>query len=148
MATVHQPAEISAHPERVSPLTEELGILATRLVRTIRRNLDGVAGMRVLSILDVNGPMGVSDLARADGCSQPTMSTAVAALVEAGMVDREPHPTDARGSLIKITASGSAELQDFRATYAAMIHERLVRAGRSEAELAVAVSLLRDILDQ
>lgn len=129
-------------------LSADLAIYSARLVRSLRRRHDAPAGTRVLSVLEDHGPLGVTELSRIDGCSQPTMSTAVAALVDAGLVSKDPHPTDARGSVISLTGAGRAELQTFRESYAATITDRLKTAGRSETELATAVGVLRDILGE
>ncbi|UDY22789.1 MarR family winged helix-turn-helix transcriptional regulator [Nocardioides sp. Kera G14] len=129
-------------------LSADLAIYAARLVRSLRRRHDAPAGMRVLSVLEEHGPLGVTELSRIDGCSQPTMSTAVAQLVDGGFVSKEPHPTDARGAVVSLTEAGRTELEHFRSAYAGSIMKRLRAAGRTEAELATAVSVLRDILDE
>ncbi|MFT4264399.1 MAG: MarR family winged helix-turn-helix transcriptional regulator [Nocardioides sp.] len=138
----------SAHDvETPMALSADIAIYAARLVRALRRRHEAPAGVRVLSVLEENGPLGVTDLARIDGCSQPTMSTAVSQLVEGGLVSKAPHPTDARGSVVSLTAAGVTALTAYRGTYAATISERLRAAGRTEEELATAVGVLRDILE-
>lgn len=129
-------------------LSADLAIYSARLVRYLRRRVDAPAGSRVLAILEEHGPLGITDLARVDGCSQPTMSTAVAALVEAGLVLKGPHPTDARGAVITLSDAGAQSLVDYREAYAGSIAERLRTSGRTEAELATAVAVLRDILEE
>jgi len=129
-------------------LSADLAIYSARLVRSLRRRVDTPAGTRVLSLLEEHGPLGVTELARIDGCSQPTMSTAVAALVEAGHAVKAPHPTDARGSVISLTETGREQLVAFRESYAERIMDRLRVSGRSEEELATAVAVIRDILEE
>lgn len=93
----------------------QLVVLSARLIREVRRaNADHPTHVRVLSMLDEYGPSTVSALAQADGCTQPSMTALVNALVERGWVTREPHPDDARSSLITTTADGSDALQRFR----------------------------------
>lgn len=128
-------------------LSNDLVIYANRLIRSLRRRHDVPAHGRVLSILDELGPQGVTALAIADRCSQPTMSAAVAQLVESGLVSKEPNPVDARGSVVALTDEGRAELQAYRSTYAATVAERLEASGHTTEELATAVALLKDLLE-
>lgn len=128
-------------------LSSELVVQAARLVRAVRRAVEQPAGVRVLSLLDELGPSGVSALATADRCSQPTMSATVADLAGRGWVAKTPHPTDARSSLVDLTDAGRAEIERVRRTNGAAVAERLRAHGnhtRDEVETAVAV--LRDVL--
>jgi DNA-binding MarR family transcriptional regulator len=125
-------------------LASDLSIHAARVVRLIRQNSPQVAGVRALSSLDQHGPLGVTALAQVDNCSQPTMTGTVRQLIEAGWVSREPHPTDARSTLIALTPAGRAELARIRAANAALIASRV--GHRSAAELRTALDVLRDVL--
>src|SRR3954462_10791194 len=102
-----------------------LVIFAARLVRALRRASVTPAGARVLSMLDEHGPLGITQLAKLDRCSQPTMSAAVAGLVESGLVVKEPNPLDARGSVISLTGQGIDVLAGLRQRWASTISERL-----------------------
>lgn len=128
-------------------LSTDLVIYTTRLVRALRRTHDVPAGARVLSLLDEYGPLGVTQLAKLDRCSQPTMSAAVAQLVDAGLVAKEPNPVDARGSVVSLTDEGRDSLSSVRNSYATTISERLRAHNRSEEELATVVSVLRELLE-
>lgn len=129
-------------------LASDLVVEAARLVRTVRRDLDLPAGVRVLSILDEQGPLGVSALAAVDRCSQPTMSAAVAGLLERGWVDKQPHPGDARASLVSLTPAGSVELAEVRRRHGADVAARLARhPDHTPDDLATAVRVLRAVLD-
>ena len=83
---------------------------AARLVRAVRRLHEQPAAIRVLALLDELGPTTVSALARADRCSQPTMSLAVARLMESGEVTKTGDPADARRTVITLTARGRRTL--------------------------------------
>lgn len=125
----------------------QLVVLSARLIREVRRaNADHPTHVRVLSMLDEYGPSTVSALAQADGCTQPSMTALVNALVERGWVTREPHPDDARSSLITTTADGSDALQRFREHNAQVLAERIARSGRSAEDVATAVAVLTDLL--
>jgi DNA-binding MarR family transcriptional regulator len=128
-------------------LSTDLVIYTARLVRSFRRTSDSPAGARVLSLLDEHGPLGVTQLAKLDRCSQPTMSAAVAQLVDAGLVIKEPNPLDARGSVISLTEDGIDVLASQRNAWATAISERLRAHNRTQEELETAVSVLRDLLE-
>ena len=134
--------------ERAHGLSNDLVVLSARLVREVRRNNSALpaASTRLLSLLDELGPSTVSVLAHADRCSQPTMTGLVNGLAAKGWLERIPHPDDARSSLVRLTDEGRRTLTDLRDRNATLVAERLVRAGRSQAELATAVAVLSDAL--
>jgi DNA-binding MarR family transcriptional regulator len=128
-------------------LSTDLVIYTARFVRSLRRTHNVPAGGRVLSLLDEHGPLGVTQLAKLDRCSQPTMSAAVTQLVESGLVDKEPNPADARGTVVSLTAEGREALAGQRDAYASTVVERLRAHNRTQEELATAVAVLRDLLE-
>jgi DNA-binding MarR family transcriptional regulator len=128
-------------------LSTDLVIYTARFVRALRRSHDAPAGARVLSLLDEHGPLGITQLAKLDRCSQPTMSAAVAQLVDTGLVAKEPNPLDARGSVISLTGAGRDELAANRNAWASTVIERLKAHNRTQAELETAVGVLRDLLE-
>ncbi|MGZ4496745.1 MAG: MarR family winged helix-turn-helix transcriptional regulator [Nocardioides sp.] len=133
--------------QRRQELSSELIVQAARLVRAVRRSHELPAGFRVLSVLDELGPLGVSQLAQADRCSQPTMSAAVAALAAKGLVDKQPNPADARGSMVTLTDQGRSELARVRGANGAIVAARLAAHSTHTVEdVATAVAVLRDIL--
>lgn len=134
-----------------TPTTVDLGsdlvMYAARLVRQVRRDHALPGGVRVLSFLDEHGPLTVTALAGLDGCAQPTMSASVGRLLEAGQVDKRPHPDDARSSVVGLTGRGRTELAAVRRTNGADVAARLAaHPGRTPEELATAVAVLRDLL--
>lgn len=134
-----------------SPDPRELGsdlvVYAARLLRAVRRIHELPPGFRVLSLLDEHGPQGITQLAAVDRCSQPTMSAAVSQLAEHGLVDKQPNPRDARGSVVTITSLGLSELARVRAEYGATVAARIkAHPTHTPQELATAVAVLRDLL--
>ncbi len=131
-------------------LSAALVVYAGRLVRAVsRRAVHDIpaATLRLLSQVEELGPLSVGELARADRCSQPAMSSAVQNLVAKGWARKQPNPEDARSSLVSITPAGHALLQTARGGYAAVVADRLAATPDHDvAELAAAVSLLRDLL--
>ncbi|WP_436699963.1 MarR family winged helix-turn-helix transcriptional regulator [Nocardioides sp. BYT-33-1] len=129
-------------------LSSDLTVYAARLVRLVRREHAPSAGTRVLSILDELGPLGITALAQADRCSQPTMTGQVRQLVEVGWVTKTANPADARGTLVALTDAGRAELRRIRRLSAALVSERLARrTDLSTDDLATAVAVLQAVLD-
>ena len=133
---------------QVRQLSNDLVVLSARLVREVRRNTTDLhaASIRLMSLLDELGPSTVSALAQADRCSQPTMTGLVHGLVEKGWVQRDPHPDDARSSIVSMTADGRQTLAGVRRRNAALVAERIEASGRSPADLATAVAVLTDLL--
>ena len=131
----------------LSTLASDLVVLAARLTRAVRREVEHPAGARTLSLLDEHGPTGVTALAAADRCSQPTMTATVKGLTEQGLVAREPHPTDGRAHVVVLTDAGRAELARIRQANAALVTARLAATHHTAEEVATAVAVLRDVLD-
>ena len=125
----------------------DLVTYAARLVRAVRRAVEHPTGVRVLSLLDEHGPLGISALAAADRCSQPTMSGTVASLVESGLVTKSAHPHDARSTLVDLTGPGRAELARVRQANGREVAARLTRSACSTEDLQTAIAVLRAALD-
>jgi DNA-binding MarR family transcriptional regulator len=62
----------------------------------------------VMGRLAKDGPATTADLARAEAMKPQSMGATIAALEEAGMVERKPHATDGRQVIIELTAKGAA----------------------------------------
>lgn len=128
--------------------SSELVVQSARLVRLVRRGLTQPAATRVLSLLDELGPSGVTALAAADHCSQPTMTGLVRQLEDSGFVAREPNPADARSSLVALTGKGRRELASVRERHGRLVADRLRATGMyGEPQLTAAVALLRHVLE-
>ncbi|MFD1718312.1 MarR family winged helix-turn-helix transcriptional regulator [Georgenia deserti] len=135
------------HPVEVDRLASDLVVEAARLVRLVRRENQLPAWSRMLSLLDEHGSLGVSALAAADRSAQPTVSVAVADLVERGMVAKRTDPSDRRSTVVELTEAGRRELAELRRLNGAMVAARLRRAGAPDsAALRTAVDVLRAAL--
>lgn len=89
----------------------------TRLNRWATRHADfdtPPAQARLLSLIEEIGPARIGDLAAADHCSQPTMTTQVQRIEAAGWALRTSDPDDARVALIDITPAGKVALEKVR----------------------------------
>jgi DNA-binding MarR family transcriptional regulator len=85
---------------------------AIHVLRSLR-DVDRLAGLTparlsALSVLVFGGPCSLGTLAGAEGVAGPTMTRIVDGLIDAGLAERQPHPTDGRAVLIAATAEGDA----------------------------------------
>lgn len=106
------------------------------------------AQARLLSAIEDQGEARISDLAALDHCSQPTMTTQVRRLEDAGLVSRVTDPADARAVLISITQLGRDVLARVRADRGLVIDPYLERLPVADREaLTNAVRVMRRILE-
>lgn len=132
-------------------LAEELLTTIARLNRAVTRRtrLPLAPGLaRFLAQLDDLGALRIGELAQADGCTQPTASTAVQKLEALGLVVRRPDPEDARASVIDLTDSGREVLAATRAARVATLTpavEALEEAERDQ--LLAGLAAVRRLLD-
>ena len=106
------------------------------------------AQVRLLSTIEDRGEARISDLAALDHCSQPTMTTQVRRLEDAGMVTRTTDPLDARAVLIRITELGVTTLRQARLDRGAAVDPYLERLSAADREtLAEAVAVLRRLAE-
>ncbi|AKS33496.1 MarR family winged helix-turn-helix transcriptional regulator [Mycolicibacterium goodii] len=105
------------------------------------------AQARLLSTIEDQGEARISDLAMLDHCSQPTMTTQVRRLEDAGLVSRTADPGDARAVLIRITEKGKQTLNQARSDRAAAINPRLERlTAKDRQTLVEAVEVIGRLL--
>ena len=106
------------------------------------------AQARLLGTIEDCGTARISDLAELDHCSQPTMTTQVHRLEEAGLVVRAPDPDDARAVRISITEKGSQVLTRVRTDRAAVIDPRIkVLSQQDRDALSRAMDVLHRLID-
>ncbi|MGH3501294.1 MAG: MarR family winged helix-turn-helix transcriptional regulator [Nocardioidaceae bacterium] len=103
---------------------------------------------RLLGQIDAMGAARIGDLARADHCSQPTMTTQVQRLEESGWVRRTPDPADSRAVLISLSAEGSRLLRDVRRARADVFDPLIDRLSQVEQRrLQRALATLTELLN-
>ncbi|MFI5711293.1 MarR family winged helix-turn-helix transcriptional regulator [Kribbella sp. NPDC051620] len=133
----------------LSQLGVDVVVASARLTRLASRDVSALphAAMRLMGRLDELGPTRISELAKADRCSQPTMSNLVQRQEENGWVRREPDPADSRASLISLTPAGRAELDRARHEAGEAIAARLRLLAPEDIEtLRAAVTVIHRIL--
>ncbi|KAA1431293.1 MarR family winged helix-turn-helix transcriptional regulator [Mycolicibacter arupensis] len=105
------------------------------------------AQARLLSTIEDLDVARISDLAAVDHCSQPTMTTQVRRLEDAGLTTRATDPLDARAVLIRITDKGIDTMARVRQDRAAALDPELDRlAPEDRRTLAEAVDVLHRFL--
>ena len=134
-----------------SPLGADLLAIVARINRlaTQRSRLPlPYAQARLLSTIEDQGEARISDLAALDHCSQPTMTTQVRRLEDAGLVSRTVDPEDGRAVLIRITPKGVEMLRQARVDRGAAIDPYLERLDAADRQtLSEAVRVLRRLLE-
>ncbi|WP_238161890.1 MarR family winged helix-turn-helix transcriptional regulator [Kribbella antibiotica] len=86
-----------------------------RIVRYLRRSRSAVlhpTQFLALMLVADEQPIRIGEIATRVPCSQPTATTTVAALEEAGLVRREPDPVDGRATAVVLTDLGATTVAD------------------------------------
>jgi DNA-binding MarR family transcriptional regulator len=122
-------------------LTEEatrLRLAVGRLNRRIR--IDGGDSLpplqlSALSTIALHAPLRLSELAKREAVTAPTMSRVLGALDEQGLVVRTPDPQDARGVLITLSARGRERLTAIKTHRTALVARRLGKLDAHQREV-------------
>jgi DNA-binding MarR family transcriptional regulator len=140
-----------AAPPAATRLADRLHSAAIHLLRRLRRE-DDASGLPApqLSALSVivfgGGPITLGQLAAAEQVRPPTITKLVAAMEQAGLVEREADPHDRRVVRVKATARGTRLLHDGRQRRVAALAATLAALPASErAKLARAISVLEAV---
>jgi DNA-binding MarR family transcriptional regulator len=139
----------------VATVEEQGGELASTLERLLRlvREVSTAGDISstsasVLARLRRTGPQRVTDLASAEGISQPAMSQLVNRVEHDGLVVRTTSTADRRGVLVEISERGLAVLQARREQRARLLGEALGRLGAEDrAAIAAALPALARLVD-
>lgn len=142
---------MSLPPTTDTALAAELLYTVARINRLASQRVNfklPFAQARLLAAIEDQGTARISDLAELDHCSQPTMTTQVRKLEDAGLVSRATDPSDARAVLISITPQGVDTLAQVRAARSAVIDPYLERLDESDRRtLTDAVRVMRNLLE-
>ncbi|ANY09184.1 MarR family transcriptional regulator [Pseudonocardia sp. HH130630-07] len=131
-------------------IASRLRLAVGRLNRRIR--IDGTDSLPPLQLsalvtVEQAGPLRLSELARREGVTAPTMSRVLSALDEQGMVQRAPDPGDARGVLVSVSEAGRVKLREVRNERTALIARRLDRLDAGQrAALEAALPALESLI--
>lgn len=134
----------------LTDLAARLRLAVGRLNRRIRiDDHESVPPLQLSALVTVeeHGPLRLSELARREAVTAPTMSRVLSALDEQGLVHRAPDPHDARGVLVTLSPQGALRLTDMRTHRTALIARRLARLdGGQRGALAAALPALEALL--
>ncbi len=117
--------------DRTSDTTEiaaRLRLGVTRLARKLRQEAEAGLSPSLLSALSTiarEGRLTIGDLCSLEQVQPPTVTRAVAALVEGGLVSRETDGTDRRVAWVSVTPEGAKLLQRTRRRKEAYLARRL-----------------------
>lgn len=104
----------------------------------------GFAYLPVARVLSEEGPCQQKDLARRAHVEQATMAALLTRMERDGFIERSPHPTDKRASLIHLTPKAQASMPEARR----VLRQGAERAteGLGEAERAQLIALLQRVV--
>jgi DNA-binding MarR family transcriptional regulator len=129
--------------EVITMAQEALQLLVSmhRIVRHLRRSrtttlLHPTQFLALMLIADEQ-PIRIGEIAARVPCSQPTATTTVAALEEAGLVRREPDPVDGRATAVVLTETGAETVEASGRQAAAELANILNRLDDSERDLVL-----------
>lgn len=139
-------------------LTDSSARLRMAIVRTARRLRQEAAGegaelsptaVSALATVERHGPLTPSELAAIERVKRPTATRTLRGLVEAGMVDRAPDPTDRRSALLSVSAAGHERLRRLRGRKNAYLARRMRGLPPEDLEtLERAAEILEGILEE
>jgi DNA-binding MarR family transcriptional regulator len=124
--------------DEITALAARLRLVVGRLNRRIR--IDGHESIPPLQLsalvtIEQHGPLRLSELARREAVTAPTMSRVLTALDDHGLVIRTPDPADARGVRIVLSEEGALRLNEVRSRRTALIARRLDRLDAEQRRL-------------
>jgi DNA-binding MarR family transcriptional regulator len=105
-----------SHDPPVNEVAAALQLSIGLCIRQLRQMQDqgdlSLPEASALKRLDRSGPTSVTELAKAEQISVQSMGTTLGALEARGLIQRRPHPSDGRRSVLSITKSGIRVLSD------------------------------------
>ncbi|AJW96332.1 MULTISPECIES: MarR family transcriptional regulator [Burkholderia] len=144
----------SAESERsLEAAVADLTLAIGQLVRRVRSEVDpsdyNLSQLSVLSRIERHGALTTADLARAESMKPQSMGALVVGLEQAGLVERQPHPSDGRQWLIALTPAGAAVSQQRRSAKRAWLLEAVRQLSDEErSALRAATPLLRRLAER
>jgi DNA-binding MarR family transcriptional regulator len=132
----------------VNDFAQTIGRLVRHMRAAAAQHELSLTEIAVLGRLGRDGPATTAELARAEGMRPQSMSAAVAALEERGLVERKPHPTDGRQVNIALTEKGAAVRASAKDLKRAWLAQATAGLGEEERQaLARAGDILKRLLE-
>lgn len=139
-------------------LADSAARLRMAIVRTARRLRQEAAGEgaeltptagSALATVERHGPLTPSELAAIERIKRPTATRTLRVLLEAGLVDRAPDPTDGRSALVSVNAAGRERLRRLRGRKNAYLARRMRDLPPADVEaLDRAATILEGMLEE
>jgi DNA-binding MarR family transcriptional regulator len=135
----------------VSPESAELAgrlrLAVARLARQLRQSSGEdltPTQLSLLASLDAAGPVTLGELAELERVAPPSITRAIGKLVERGLVERDPDPTDRRVVRVGLSATGRELLERNRCRRNAWLATRMAHDDQL-ARLAAAADVLEQL---
>ncbi|MDE3129799.1 MAG: MarR family transcriptional regulator [Acidobacteriota bacterium] len=94
-------------------------------------------------------PQRITDLAAAEGVTQPAITLVVNRLARRGWVTRQPDASDGRAVLVALTEAGCTAYDEIRAEYRALMHEEMATLDDEAVEvLGRAIDVLDELIER
>lgn len=132
-------AAIGAVELQLSLLWRRGRAISQHLSRSVHPEMEPAA-YGLLTILEREGAMRLTDLAASIGVGKPSVSRQITFLENVGLVRKEADPSDGRAQAISLTAKGSRQMRTVQAARKEVFHARL--AAWSETELRQLATLM------
>lgn len=150
--------ETKRHPAQATDPDGDLAHAAARLrlaiTRTARRLRQEASTdltpttTAALATVERSGPITPSELAEIERVKRPTATRSLRCLLDAGLVDRTPDPSDGRSALVTITPEGSDRLRRLRSRKNAFLAKRMRKLPAEDvAALGRAAVILEQLLE-
>lgn len=144
------PDTLTDHPaeaDDLAHLANDLRLACQRISRRIRyEGTHDVAPHQASVLFRLETPRTPGELAEIERVSAPSMTRTVGCLVDAGLVRRDPHPTDGRQVVVSLTAEGESLAQAIRRRRDSWMASRLEGLSPEQrAVLAEAAPLLLEV---
>ena len=143
------PVETARDARTDSGLASALAFSVSRLARRLRQERDSALTATQLSALGTlrrRGALTIGSLAACEKVQPPSMTRTVNCLVRAGMVVRQPHPTDGRQVVVRLSREGTAVLEAERRRRDAWLAQRLrALPAEQRAQLRRVAPLLEEL---
>ncbi|HJQ46618.1 MAG TPA: MarR family transcriptional regulator [Amycolatopsis sp.] len=130
-------------------LAGRLRLAVVRLNRRLRaQRIDQIVSLTqiaALSTLHKCGALTPGKLAAKEGVQPPSMTRVIAALEDMGFVERSPHPTDGRQSIVALTGEGVTFIEKTISMREAWLDRKLAELSGDERHV---LDRAADIIDR
>jgi DNA-binding MarR family transcriptional regulator len=133
---------------------DRLRLVIARLYRQLAQasgnDLDlTYAQLSALARTQQHGPLRIGELAAYEQVAAPSLTRTVAPLAAAGLIAKQPDPTDGRSSLVTITPEGDDVLDRIRRTRSGLLARRMARLDPDRLDaLLAALPALEQLLTE